>query len=738
MPLGVGSHLSFWLLDVLPELSPLPYVRRKYSRTLVSPRTSDAPYDERSGLSAVHTFRRRQTVPPSLLGRRRSIHDEECLASPICLVRQKGPRLAKLTHRSTSFYEPFQKSVGLKSLNCTFLGCGASYYSIWGWEMAKSSSKAAEKAEPETFALTKAKVKRLIVRNFRSIGSDPVTVDLDDIVVLVGPNNAGKSTILRAYEVVMSHGSSEGKLELHDFPNEKVNPDNLPEIELQTYVWDDLPAEQWLHTEDETGRKYIRERWRWSEAGKDPKRQGHRATAEDWDDDVPWGAPNVAKSRRPRPHRVDAFASPEDQGEKLSKLLQEILSDKAEKTAGDEKSVLERLTAEIQKLQKQIVEQSKDDIDGIANSLSTYIGEIFVGFKVTLDAQPEQISDKAINLFASRPIIRMGPDGGHMAPLDKQGSGARRTLLWSALKIASDRQPEAKKVKKTDKGAVAGAGDAPSRPHVLLLDEPEICLHPAAIRDACRVLYDLAANGTGWQVMVTTHSPTFIDVSRDNTTVVRVERLANGSISGTTVFRPDTVKLSDNDKQLLKLLNQWDPYVGEFFFGGRTVVVEGDTEYSSFREITEEDPKKYRDVHIVRARGKFIIPILMKILNHFGGRYAVLHDSDRPRIKNGNKNPAWAANQSILDAANAVADKAKVRIAASLIDFEWAVFGTSESSNKPFEAVQKIRKDADAKDRVRKALDYLIFDAVEPPKGIVRWGSADELEKLVGQVGEGA
>lgn len=151
--------------------------------------------------------------------------------------------------------------------------------------MAKSTAKPDE----ASFALTKAKLKRLIIRNFRCIGPEPVSIDLDDIVVLVGPNNAGKSTILRAYEVVMMHGSIEGRIKLEDFPGERIDADHLPQIELQTYVWDDLPAAQWLHEEEGTGKQYIRERWRWEEPGKDPKRQGYRAGADDWDDRVPWG-----------------------------------------------------------------------------------------------------------------------------------------------------------------------------------------------------------------------------------------------------------------------------------------------------------------------------------------------------------------------------------------------------------------------------------------------------------------
>ncbi|MGC1301785.1 MAG: AAA family ATPase [Caulobacteraceae bacterium] len=593
------------------------------------------------------------------------------------------------------------------------------------------------KIELPEIPLSTAKVKRLIIKNFRCIGSDPVSIDLDDIVVLVGPNNAGKSTILRAYEVVMCHGSTEGKLKLEDYPGEHFDPAQVPEIELQTYVFDDLPGEQWLHIEEETGRKYIRERWRWEEVGGNPKRQGRRAQAEDWDEKVPWGAPNVANSRRPIPHRVDAFSSPEEQGSKIVSILTEILMERARRKVGDEESALEKLTNELRGLQKKIVEQSVEEIQGIEGSLSKFVSEIFVGFKVTLDTRQEEVSDKAFNIFNTKPLLRMGPEDGHMAPLEKQGSGARRTLLWSALKIASDRQNEAPKkpAKSKAKEVEVEQEDgqaAPARPHVLLLDEPEICLHPSAVRDACRVLYDLAAQGSGWQVMVTTHSPAFIDISRDNTTIVRVERTAAGPITGTTVFRPEKVSLSDNDKETLKFLNQWDPYVGEFFFGGRTVLVEGDTEYSAFREIVEGNRTKYRDVHIVRARGKYIIPILAKIMNHFGGSYAVLHDTDQRKTAKGTANSAWSANAQILSVCQAAPDNAKVRLVASVIDFEHAIFGVAASSDKPFLTVKRIRSDNEARAKVEAVLQYLLFESDQPPfESIIAWKSEEELDAAI-------
>lgn len=596
------------------------------------------------------------------------------------------------------------------------------------------ATKAKEAKEVvQEIALESSKLKKLIIKNFRCIGNAPVEIDLNDIVVLVGPNNVGKSTILRAYELVMNHGSSEGELAIEDFPNEKIDPQALPEIELQTYVNDDKPAEHWLHEDAETKQQYVRERWIWSGVGK-PKRQGHRANANDWDEHVPWGAPNVAKVRRPQPQRIDAFASPEKQAEKIVDLLKKALLEKAKQTNDDDESAFAKLKNYIASVQKDVLNETETTITSIEGQLSSIITDVFKGFKVSFEAKPEEVGDKALNLFATNPILRMGPENGHMAPVDKQGSGARRTLLWAALKLLGEQAPPPKQTKAAAKKTAAETTDSAEsvRPNVLLIDEPEICLHPSAIREACRVLYDLAKPGNNWQVMVTTHSPVFIDLSRDNTTIIRVERTESGMIQGTTVYRPDRVKLDNDDRKNLKLLNVWDPYVGEFFFGGHTILVEGDTEYSVFRWLIEEDRSTFKNVHVVRARGKGILISLVKILNHFGlTGYAVLHDSDRPMTAAGEKNSAWGTNESILNTVSACPDPSRVRLTAAVPDFEGAIFGTSGSSDKPYKAVECIKNDAALKTKARQLLEALLDHSKPLPPGVVQWKSLEELAKAL-------
>ncbi len=576
-------------------------------------------------------------------------------------------------------------------------------------------------ADTQDVDLSSAKVKKLTIKNFRCIGSDPIEIELDDIVVLVGPNNAGKSTILRAYELIMNHGSKEGQLSREDFPNEEIKEDSFPEITLETYLGpekENRPGEHWIFEGGDYG--YIVERWIWSEPAAQPKRQGKLAGEGTWSDEVQWGAPNVAKAYRPKPHRVDAFASPEDQGAKIAKILQDILLEQ-QISAAEAADDMAKLEATTRALKQKYIDISRDKIAEIENLLGENVKKIFDGFDVKLDPRDSDVP--AVDLFSAKPLIRMGPTSGHMAPLEKQGIGARRTLLWSALKVAAERQV----VK--PKGRTEGSAKA--RPNVLLLDEPEICLHPAAIREACKVLYDLATSDTGWQVMVTTHSPQFIDISRDNTTVVRVERRNDGKIETTTVFRPSRSQLSEEDKEALKLLNLWDPHVAEFFFGTKTIVVEGDTEYAAFKEIAATDPNRFKSVHIIRARGKWVIPALIKILGHFGASCAILHDTDTKENTDGSTNSAWAANGKILEAVNGGDLSTRMRLAASIVDFEVAIFGKAKSREKPYSAVNRIRTDPEARQRVTDLLMYLIFERDVPPEGVLEWNSLDQLEKAV-------
>lgn len=570
---------------------------------------------------------------------------------------------------------------------------------------------------------------KLIVKNFKCIGENPVEIELDDIVVLVGPNNVGKSSILKAYQVVMSEGSKEGELSIDDFPNGEIDQSKLPEIELHTIVYDNSPGEEWIQVL-ENGDKLVREKWTWAEAGKSIRR-GYNVSEDRWANNtdkekMPWGMPNVAKARRPQPHRISAFDSPEEQAQEIVKILLTLIKERVktfkEQSKEDDKSDYSLILQNIKDIQKSIVSESQSEIDRVQEELTRYIERIFPNHTIKFDARPEDDLDNAITLFKANPQLRMGLRDGYMSSITSQGSGARRTLLWTALKLIKESQQT-----NAPKNKAKTKEEEIPRPHVLLLDEPEICLHPSAIRNACDVLYDLPTSGN-WQVMVTTHSPCFIDMSRDNTSIVRVGMNPGGEVFGTTIFRPKQAQLSEDDKERLKLLNICDPYVTEFFFGGKNIIVEGDTEYTAFKHIVAQCPDEYKDVHIIRARGKATIISVSKILNHFGSSYSVLHDSDQPKVTRKGKeiiNPAWSLNTSILETITK--SNAHVRLVASLSTFEVAYFSKLPNGEKPYKALENIQENPDFFQTIKLLLDALIDHSKPLPPNSCEWKSIEEL-----------
>lgn len=575
----------------------------------------------------------------------------------------------------------------------------------------KKATNTLEHTPLEVEGKARPRLHKLVVRNFRSIGPTPVEIELDDIVVLVGPNNAGKSSILRAYEIVMSHGSKDGKLVAADFSEGIVDPSRFPQIELQTVIFHDAPGKRWI-SKLPSGESLVRELWTWESPNKDPIRRGFDVDKGDWDDEVPWGAPNVANSRRPQAHRIDAFQHPDEQAKAIADVVLSILKDRIAQVKSDpdaKRSDYDLVIDRIRELQAKVAAETEGEVQKIESEISAYLERIFPQHRVKVDARAETDVEKTYSPFKSNPDVLMGAEGGYFSTIANQGSGARRTLLWATLKYLKER---------------ADGSDA--RPHVLLLDEPEICLHPSAVREARAVLYSLPL-AAPWQVMITSHSPLFIDLSQDNTTVVRVSRDQYSAVQATTLYRPARARLSEDDKRNMKLLNLCDPYLHEFFFGGRQVVVEGDTEFTAFGYIREMFPADYADVQVIRARGKGVIPSVARVLLQFSKDFSILHDTDSPKTSTGKANPAWGMNKSIKEVLSLDNAAGAVHLVACKTSFEVALFGEEARDEKPYSALERIRTDDSARDRVKALFDGLLDSSKLLPTNCIRWTKIEDL-----------
>ncbi|WP_425321302.1 TOPRIM nucleotidyl transferase/hydrolase domain-containing protein [Enterovibrio norvegicus] len=81
-------------------------------------------------------------------------------------------------------------------------------------------------------------------------------------------------------------------------------------------------------------------------------------------------------------------------------------------------------------------------------------------------------------------------------------------------------------------------------------------------------------------------------------------------------------------------MNFFESHISQAFFGGRTLVVEGDAEYSAFNYINYKNlsvcNNEYHDLNIIRARCKVTVSSMIKVLNNFKNECYVLHDKDVP------------------------------------------------------------------------------------------------------------
>ena len=124
------------------------------------------------------------------------------------------------------------------------------------------------------------------------------------------------------------------------------------------------------------------------------------------------------------------------------------------------------------------------------------------------------------------------------------------------------------------------------------------------------------------------------------------------------------------------MLNRFDQGLAEMFFGQYPILIEGDTEYAAFETVMNRLPERFpmrsRPL-LVRARGKWTFPLIIKILRQFRVLFALLHDTDSPRRCDGKRSGAWKANFDIYQEVCA-AREAGIRVVhrVSVPNFEYA------------------------------------------------------------------
>jgi predicted ATP-dependent endonuclease of OLD family len=552
------------------------------------------------------------------------------------------------------------------------------------------------------------KLNSLIIRNFGCFGDQACEIQIDNIVVLIGQNNTGKSTVLDAYEAFASSGAL---LPLTSFNNELyANPIQITGVFTALDEKDINKIGKKCVYNDPVYGECIQVRWEWKEPNQKGEKYTFSAETNNFELGGAGGWDSLIASRIPIPLRI----RPNDKHEIIENIITDILTSTVKETIKGDASKASKVLSELVALNNQFVTEIKTELDEATNLISKKLKDIFP------DHEAEFVAD--IGKLEAEKIIGAGShirikSSQNSLPLNNQGSGMQRAFLWAAISAMSElgkMKKGTKKIETTD------------RSRILLIDEPEAFLHPPTIRSAREALYALAELDN-WQVMASTHSPIFVDVSKQHTTIIRVDK---DDKANTKFVSTDLLGFDGNKRLELAMIRNCNPMVNEFFFADYVLLVEGETEQLVFTNLFENaNIKEY--VTVVSCFGKANIPTFCKILNHFGVPYIAIHDSDNPKAKKKDsyiKNSMWTINEKILEH---VKENRYGSIAISQVpDFENYYFKETITSDKPYYAYQVINSEGFRTDEKYLELRNFVINITEK----THEGMYTSMEELVSRV----
>lgn len=488
------------------------------------------------------------------------------------------------------------------------------------------------------------KIKKLIIKNFRSIGPEGVEISIDtNITALIGKNNVGKSNILRAIELVL--GTSwprESFFSLEDFYRKNINNDISIEVYFENYIQFPIKIAWYEHNTKIYGFKLEYKTYKRDCSGgkKGELHLEYNCIKEDGSIVlVPTEPPKKGKGlvyNSPLKVRKQikelcntTFFVPADRNifsvspsnsrsilGLLIKKVRENFLDSNNKIAIDQElaDVLD-IGTEIprKELFEKFLEKANDTLktDELTTLLSTiehYLVEQIgkhesEGISFDFKVQDSWNQYKYISLSLEH--------NGLMLPADRLGSGFQSLIVIAVfrayLRISS-------------------------RDAIFLLEEPEMFLHTHAKKYFYSILRKLAEEDT--QIIYTTHATEFVDLlnHKDVKRVVKDE-------DKTLVFPEEPDDLDFSDDEIIKINTAINNERAELFFSEVVLLVEGNTEklvFNFLMRLKGIDPNLF-NISIIETSGKGSMYRYIMLLNNLSIPYIVVCDSDIMELKGSEK-----------------------------------------------------------------------------------------------------
>lgn len=458
------------------------------------------------------------------------------------------------------------------------------------------------------------------VQNFRGLkGNDnKISFENSNLIFLIGNNNSGKSTFLKAYDFFISSKSTASN---DDFLDKDISIPIEITAEFRIESGDEERHPDWMINKytDENGIIKIKKLWR--SPGANVEKFSYDPIKQEFFSGGFGGFDTLITKYSPTPIFVNAIATPEDLEKSINDIIAKNHVKKLKSQYATEYNSIIDLLSDL----KEKISQAQEIID-INTRVNEQFKNVFPELTINIYSKPGEGIDISKTLKSTHGF--QINDTVNSIDLSNNGHGIIRQALFSFLST-NDINIE-------------------DDEYIILYEEPELYLHPEVINTLKNELYNLARK-KGYQVLCATHSPSMINLAEEHSSLVRLVK--DCSTRNTKTYQVEFNVYEGEERNELLMNNRFNPYLCEVFYSDEVIIVEGDTEAIIYRELITKHYPNSRNIYILNAGSKSNMVFYQKILTHFGIKHILIHDCDSKfcDTKDGIKkiNAMWSFNDAI-------------------------------------------------------------------------------------------
>lgn len=465
-------------------------------------------------------------------------------------------------------------------------------------------------------------VDKLHIKNYRCFGDTPTVIEFSKsgLTALIGPNNIGKSTVLKVLDLLLGDKWPSGRFSEDDFHNNDLDKDIVLACTFRK------PIEIKIKDKNNSIKGVvIRAKHLSSGYGESSIDVEYRLLKSEN------GLETLEFEKLDIATYGDSGGSPIYINQEIKNQLPVVIIVPLVKLQSEQPtnkwSVLGRMLQKVERRLYQNDTEKKIFKNAINNAIEILKNEVFRSIEEDIkifweEMKPKNLTGTELKFLGYEPwryyrefkltIQQNGID----VPIETLGEGVQRLAVIAIYRTYLKRHGRNERA-------------------ILLIEEPESYLHPQARKNLFHILKEAIKkeDNVEGQIIYTTHSESFIDCGDFDNIVIFLRNTSNIEVRQISEekLRKHTIALGQPEDQIsdqhihYKLIETISQGLKEALFTHKAIIVEGLTEFELFRLFTDAEKEQ---IGIVSAGGKSNIPAIYSFLTAFGIPCLVVIDRD--------------------------------------------------------------------------------------------------------------